>query len=61
MQINEKYKQAPIKFYRNPDGTIYYHPREGETPENIEAYIPITESLFSFNGCNNITFYNIHF
>ena len=24
MKLNEKYKQAPIKFYRNPDGTIYY-------------------------------------
>ena len=24
MQLNERYRKFPIKFYRNSDGTIYY-------------------------------------
>ena len=38
MELNEKYKQAPIKFYRNPDGTIYYEaPFINGTAENLDA------------------------
>ena len=37
MQINEKFRNTPIKFYRNPDGTIYYEaPFINGTAKNLD-------------------------
>ena len=37
MKINERYRKCPIKFYKNPDGTIYYEaPFINGTAENMD-------------------------
>ena len=47
-------------------GKIYYWPRNGETPGNVNAVIPILETLVNIAGdldnpVNNVEFHGIVF
>ena len=42
-------------------GTLYYIPFEGETPESVTLYAPVSAYLLTVDGCSGLTFENIRF
>lgn len=59
----ENFKNAltkPGEWFLSKDGTLYYYPMEGETPENIEAIASHTKRLW-YIQYNNVIVENIEF
>lgn len=46
-------------YYNQATGTIYYIPEAGAELENLKISIPVTEFLFKFKNCKNISFSNV--
>ena len=42
-------------------GTLYYIPFEGETPETLTLYAPVSAYLLTVDGCGGLTFDHIRF
>ena len=42
-------------------GTLYYIPFDGETPESVTLYAPVSAYLLTVDGCNGLTFDHIRF
>jgi hypothetical protein len=52
---------APGEWYLDPDGTLYYKPLDGETPENAVVYAPVVSELVRFDGVEGITLKGLAF
>ena len=53
---------SPGEWYLDDGGdTLYYVPFEGETPESLTLYVPVTAFLLRIDGCSGLTFENIRF
>jgi hypothetical protein len=49
----ENYRGAldsPGEWYLSRDGYLYYSPKEGETPDNTECIVPVTEKFMEISG-----------
>ena len=50
-QNAKEFLDAPGEFYfSKEDSKLYYYPREGENMEEVEAVVPVVDSVFRFEG-----------
>ncbi|MGI6562684.1 MAG: right-handed parallel beta-helix repeat-containing protein [Clostridia bacterium] len=67
--VAEQFKNPGEWYLDRPEGMLYYIPRsDDETPDNIEVYAPVTETLIEIKGdyddnlhVSNIRFYGLTF